>query len=58
MAGYARHYRSYEEFEREELFRPQGFVQTLDEFHEEIVIEEADIVDLWDSVDDDDEEEE
>src|SRR5262249_6080061 len=52
----AARYRSYEQFEREELFRPQGFVQTLDEFHDELIVEEGDIVDLFDRVEEDEDE--
>ena len=58
MGRPAREYRSYAEFEREELFRPRGFVQTLDDFHDEIRVADEDIIDLFDSVDDDEDEEE
>ena len=33
MAAIARQYRSYAEFEREEIFRPEAFAQTLEDFH-------------------------
>ena len=33
MAAPSSQYRSYEEFEREELFKPEAFVQTLDDFY-------------------------
>jgi hypothetical protein len=52
-----REYRSFEEFEREELFCPKGFTQTLDEFHGEVTLEEEDIIELWDRSDEEDEDE-
>jgi hypothetical protein len=52
MARAVREYRSFQEFEREEIFRPKGFVQTLDEFQEEVMGVDDDIVDLFEPVDD------
>jgi hypothetical protein len=57
MSRPARQYRSFEEFEREEILRPRGFVQTLDEFHEDLTVADEDIVELWDSVDEEEEDE-
>jgi hypothetical protein len=53
MARAVRQYRSFEEFEREEIFRPRGFVQTLDEFQEELMVSDDDIIDLFDPIEDD-----
>ncbi len=54
MAAPARQYRSYEEFEREELFKPEAFVQTLDEFHATRPVDEE--LNLFDKIDEDEEE--
>lgn len=48
----ARQYRSYAEFEREELSKSDGFLQSLDDFHR--TLPEEDPADLFDKVDDDD----
>ena len=48
----ARQYRSYADFEREELSKGDGFLQSLDDFHR--TLPEEDPADLFDKVDEDD----
>jgi len=55
MGAPANKYRSYEEFEREELHQPEAFVQTLDDFHARRDTEEE--LNLFDKIDAEDEEE-